>query len=84
MPGRIRRSATPASANCEPYTKRTSRGPKMNVGIAVARATARVVRVRTDAIRPASAFGSTARLNMTVPSALGTYHSVSASPLVTE
>ena len=29
-------------------------------------------------------FGSTARLNMTVPIAFGMYHSVSASPLVTE
>ena len=52
--------------------------------MAVTSATASVVRVRTAAIRPASAFGSTARLNITVPSAFGTYHSVSASPLVTE
>ena len=43
-----------------------------------------VVRLRTAAMWPASAFGSTARLNMTVPSAFGMYHSVSASPLVTE
>ena len=52
--------------------------------MAVTRATAIVVRVSTAAIRPASALGSTARLNMTVPSAFGTYQSVSASPLVTE
>ena len=39
--------------------------------MAVASATAIVVRVRTAAIRPASAFGSTARLNITVPSAFG-------------
>ena len=56
----------------------------MKAGIAVTRATASVVRVRTAAIRPASSFGSTARLNITVPIAFGMYHSVSASPLVTE
>ena len=46
-----------------------------------ARASSGSGRPRSD---PASAVGSTARLNMTTPSAFGTYQSVSAMPLVTE
>jgi len=57
---------------------------RMNTGIAATAVTAMVVLVRMAATRPASAPGSTARLNMTIPSAFGTYQRVSASPLVTE
>ena len=57
MPGRIQRSATPASAKSDPYSTSTSHGPSTNAGTASRMVIAIVTRVSTTAVPAASSAG---------------------------